>query len=54
LWDDLNRFGDLESFSLLVDRLRAREITFDLRFCQAFRTLGILFTPQYSGLHYYC
>lgn len=54
LWDDLNRLGDLESFSLLVDRLRARDTTFDLRFCQAFRTLGILFTPQYADLHYYC
>jgi hypothetical protein len=54
LWDDLDRFGDLESFAGLVRSLRTHEITFDVRFCQAYRTLGLLFTPQYSGLRYYC
>lgn len=54
LWDDLNRFGDFESFAAFVDGLQKKGGECEVKFCQAFRTLGMVFTPSYSSLRYYC
>jgi hypothetical protein len=54
LWDDLHREGDLQSFAGFVRHLREQRIPHDVACCQASRTLGLVFSPKYSRLKYYC
>jgi hypothetical protein len=53
LWDDLDRTGDLESFGLLMSRLRSSGASFGHRLILSRRTLGIAFTPRFSQVSYY-
>jgi len=52
LWDDLHRYGDLESFSEFVHSKNISSGSIDVSFCQAFRTLGLVFTDKYRSLKY--
>ncbi|MBE0541133.1 MAG: hypothetical protein IH623_07090 [Verrucomicrobia bacterium] len=54
LWDDLHRQGDLQSFAEFIRRLRSNQIPHDVACCQAFRTLGLVFSPKYSRVKHYC
>lgn len=50
LWDDLDRPGDLESFAALIERLRSQNVAHDHVLIDGDRAVGIIHTPQFSGL----
>jgi hypothetical protein len=54
LWDDLHRYGDLQSFAAFIRKLENHRVPHGVVFCQAFRTLGMVFSPRYSRVKYYC
>jgi hypothetical protein len=54
LWDDLHRLGDLQSFAAFIQKLRREKVAHDVACCQAFRTLGIVFSPKFSHVKFYC
>lgn len=54
LWDDLERFGDYESFAKFIQVMSNPGPAPGVAFCQAFRTLGMAFTDKYIRLKYFC
>ena len=52
-WDDVHRAGDLESFVLFLNEARARRTDVKVGFCTGAKTVGVAFTPKYSGVGHY-
>ena len=54
IWDDIHRFGELESYVEFARQRRNKHPWCDFACCQAFRTLGLAFTPKFSSVRYFC
>lgn len=52
IWDDLQRPADLESFALLIERLRSLGVAHDHIIIGGERIIGLVFTPKYSAMRY--
>ena len=52
VWDDLHRPPDLQSFALLIERLRAMNIKHGHVLLDGYRTIGLVYTPGFSALQY--
>lgn len=52
LWDDLDRPSDLQSFALLIQRLRHLGVAHDHLLLDGDRTIGLIATPRYSSARF--